>query len=564
MRGGKLGVLLHRLRVLAIAMACLTTAAFTTASHAQNPSVEARQRIALLIGMEKYDDPDLAALGLQNVGRDLHVLEGSFKRTGFTTEIVTNLTAADLRAKLKAFALEARKAHDATIYFTGFGVQVGGVDYIGGTDVSVDLGKRPADLEAAGFVSIKDLAVALQSTPGFRMIFAEAGRSDIWSEGAQRGFSLVTKDAAEDADVLIFYGSQSGGGSSDGPEGGNGPFAGAVARNMVEPGMEIGLFIRRVRAEVARETEGAQRPELYGELGYEAFYFAGQNTESAKPPPVFSKQPRLALVIGNSDYDGNGTLDEDDTRAVAVGLPADLMNPRNDASDIKNALETLKFDVTLVQDADFEALSTALFAFEDKIKSANPNAIVVIYYAGHAIQVGGGNYLLPVRSKLPDVDLDRIPPAQAELLISRVALPVQTSLLERLKSPEGDGLNLVILDACRENPWERLVITRGVGGRGRGVGNGRFRGLGEVRIDLRRTAIAFATKPGDVAADGKGRNSPYATAFLRHVAEPGVSVIEMLNRVGEQVETDTDRRQVPWTNSPALGRTCLGACEPLH
>jgi uncharacterized caspase-like protein len=229
---------------------------------------------------------------------------------------------------------------------------------------------------------------------------------------------------------------------------------------------------------------------------------------------------------------------------------------------MKAALDALHFEVTLVQNADTLKLADALFKFEEKINAAKENAIVVIYYAGHAIQVGGANFLLPVGAKLPDADLERLPPAQAELLISQVALPVQTTLLERLKSPDREGLNLVILDACRENPWGRLVVTRTVGARGGSAAQGRYRGLGEVRIDLRRTAIAFATKPGDVAADGTGRNSPYTTALIKLLPTPGVSVIELLNRVNGEVENSTGGHQVPWFNTPALGKTCLGACAP--
>ena len=125
-----------------------------------------------------------------------------------------------------------------------------------------------------------------------------------------------------------------------------------------------------------------------------------------------------------------------------------------------------------------------------------------MFYAGHAIQVGGANFLISGGSKIASRGiLNRLTGPQAELALTQYALPLQTALLGRLRNPSKRGLNLVFLDACRENPWERRNVGRNVSGRNINTGS-RSRGLGEVRIDLRRTAIAFATKPGDIADDG--------------------------------------------------------------
>lgn len=523
------------------------------------------KRVALMIGEEGRDE---LFARLPNVKNDVLLLTKVFESIGFTVQPVNNPTAGELRERLRQFEVAARNAEIAVVYFGGHGIQVDGIDYFATADAKYDTVK-PQDLEAVGFVSVKDLVVSVQSASQFSMVFAEAGRTDPW-KAESRGLNIAKKitasEAASDASVLIFYGSQPGSASMDGLHGqNNGVFATAVAKHLIEPGLEIGLFVRRVRAEVSRATNREQRPELYGELGEREFYFAGSAPQPALPAvPVFSSQPRLALVVGNSDYNRDGDLDDGYQSAAVLegGFPTDLANPINDSTDIKVALEKLRFDVTLVQNVDRAKLADALFKFEEKINAAPDNAIVVIYYAGHAIQVGGGNYLLPVGARLPDADLERLPPAQAELLISAEALPVQTSLLERLRDPKRDGLNLVILDACRENPWGNLVVTRSAGGRAASAGEGRFRGLGEVRIDLRRTAIAYATKPGDVAADGTGRNSPYTAALVKLLPLPGVSVLDLLDRVNGEVEAATDGRQVPWVNSPAIGKTCLGACVP--
>lgn len=553
------------MRLIALLAAVLVLCVFP--ARAETSQAATSKRVALLIGQDRYSSGILAQIGIDNVDHDQQLLKASFEHAGFATQLAKNLTAADLRERLRTFELTARTAEVAVVYYTGVGLQSDGIDFVSGTDALVGT-ERPDFERGDGFVPMKELAVAVQSASGFAMVFAEAGRADPWKTSSSRGFKLSkisTSEAAADASVLIFYGSQPGAGSQDGPPGGNGPFAAAVAKYLVQPGLEVGLFARKVRAEVSRTTRREQRPELYGELGEREFYFVGASPQPNQvSAPVFSSQPRLALVIGNSDYNRDGDLDDgnDSSAVIEEGFASDLSNPVNDSADMKAALDALHFEVTLVQNADTLKLADALFKFEEKINAAKENAIVVIYYAGHAIQVGGANFLLPVGAKLPDADLERLPPAQAELLISQVALPVQTTLLERLKSPNREGLNLVILDACRENPWGKLVVTRTVGARGGSAAQGRFRGLGEVRIDLRRTAIAFATKPGDVAADGAGRNSPYTTALLKLLPTPGVSVIELLNGVNGEVENSTGGRQVPWFNTPALGKTCLGACTP--
>ncbi len=543
-------------------LAALALTVVTMAASVAQPVPE--KRVALLIGNDTY--PGVDGLALVNIPRDLYLLEASFRRAGFEVDSARNLSRASARETLQAFARKARDADAAVIYFTGAGMEVDGVNYFAPTEFNDDVFNleqpTPVELEAT-MVPVSEFITAVQPARRFSLVMSDSGRMNPWMRST-RGALVVPRTLAEvaaDSDVLVFYASGPAVGSLDGPPGGNGPFAAAVAKHMVEENLEIGLFVRRVRAMVRQTTADAQRPALYGQLSDSEFYFVGG------PPPrpaplILTDQPRLALVIGNSDYNKDGDLN-DDRESAAVreqGFAPDLPNPANDGRDIKVSLERMKFQVDLVENADYETLLNALFAFETKVVEAGEDAIVIVYYAGHAIQVGGANFLVPVNAKLPAIDLDRLTGPQAELALQRYALPLQTSLLERLKNPSSRGLNLVILDACRENPWQRGGATRTVGGRTVGGGSGRTRGLGEVRIDLRRTAIAYATKPGDVADDGAGVNSPYTSALKAFIEEPGVSVIELLNRVGERVEKDTEGGQVPWTNTPALGRTCLGVC----
>ncbi|MDX2287647.1 MAG: caspase family protein [Hyphomicrobiaceae bacterium] len=529
-----------------------------TATWARAP--DQQKRLALLIGNYSYSANDLKGIGVSNVVRDLNLLASSLSATGFVVETKQNLTAVALRDALSAFGRQAGNADVAIIYFTGFGVQIDQVDYLAAVDVEVSPNVK-VRMEASGYVSIQKATDAVQRAKLFSMVIVEANRSDPWASRT-RGFVNVESVAA-DSDVIVFYGSQNGTGSSDGPAGGNGPFAAALAKRILEPGIEVGLLARRVKADVIRATSGAQRPQLYGELGEREFYFLGTPATSKRASLLMPKQPRLALVIGNGDYNLNGNSNDDgnSSAVLAEGYAPDLPNASNDARDIAEGLKRLGFLVDHIENANYENMLSSLFEFEKKVFDAGEDAIVVVFYAGHALQVGGANFLVPAGAKFPAVDLDRLTGPQAELTLSQYALPLQTALLGRLKNPSRLGLNLIFLDACRENPWERRSVGRNIASRSTGGGASRSRGLGEVRIDLRRTALAFATKPGDVADDGDNRNSPYTTALKAHLEEPGLSVLQLLDKVHQKVENDTSGRQVPWTNAPSLGQTCLAACQ---
>jgi uncharacterized caspase-like protein len=543
-------------------MIALAVCSLQTVVWAQAPI--SQKRIALLIGNYSYVASELKGIGVANVVRDLDLLASSLRAVGFEVSTKQNLTTDGLVEALSTFGRQVGDADVAIVYFTGFGVQIDQVDYLAAIDAEVSASVK-ARLEGSGYVPIQKAIDAVQRAKLFSLVIAEANRSDPWSSRT-RGFVKV-ENLATDSDVLVFYGSQTGTGSSDGPNGGNGPFAAALAKRMLERGIEVGLFARRVRADVIRATNGVQRPQLYGELGEREFYFLGAPSIIEKRASLLTaKQPRLALVIGNGDYNLNGHTN-DDRNSPAVrehGYAPDLPNAPNDARDVAEALKRVGFAVDHIENATRATMLDALFNFEKKIFDAGEDAIVVVFYAGHALQVGGANFLVPAGAKCPAVDLDRMTGPQAELVLSEYALPLQTAILGRLKNPSKLGLNLIFLDACRENPWERRSVGRDVASRSTLRDAGRSRGLGEVRIDLRRTAIAFATKPGDVADDGDSKNSPYTTALKAHLEEPGLSVLQLLDRVHQQVENNTAGRQVPWTNAPSLGQTCLGACQVVQ
>jgi uncharacterized caspase-like protein len=215
---------------------------------------------------------------------------------------------------------------------------------------------------------------------------------------------------------------------------------------------------------------------------------------------------RVALVVGNGDY-------------TAV---ARLTNPAADAALIAAALKQAGFtSVDVKRNLGKAALENALREFGRKADGAE---LALVYYAGHGIEVGGQNYLVPVDAKLErdrDVDVEA------------------TRLDTLLGHAEGARLRVVILDACRNNPFvsrmERSVKTRSVG-----------RGLAEVEPEG-ETLVVYAAKAGATASDGTGANSPFAEALARRLPEAGVEINMTFRRVRDDVLARTSRGQEPFT-----------------
>ncbi len=225
---------------------------------------------------------------------------------------------------------------------------------------------------------------------------------------------------------------------------------------------------------------------------------------------------RVALVVGNSNY---------------KNVPQ-LTNPSNDAQLMARTLQRLGFKLVGDRaqiDVDKAAFDKAVVTFGNELPGA---AVALFFYAGHGLQIAGENYLVPVDAnpqKPSDVDF--------QMVATKVILdPMQDA---------GAKLNIVILDACRNNPF---------GGRGlRAVGSG----LAQMEAP-EGTIIAYATRPGAVASDGDGRDSPYTLALAQVMPEHGVEILDTFNQVGLQVAKTTGGNQVPWTNySPISGHFCF-------
>ena len=236
--------------------------------------------------------------------------------------------------------------------------------------------------------------------------------------------------------------------------------------------------------------------------------------------PAWAEQ-RVALVIGNGSY---------------AHAPS-LANPLNDAADIGAALERLGFEVTSIENADGETLRRGLHEFK---RAASVSDVAVLFYAGHGIEVDRRNFLVPVDARLQsddDVEFETVP------------LELVSRAVEGARE-----LRLIILDACRDNPFaaamQRAGATRSIG-----------RGLARVEPSG-DTLVAYAAKEGTVAADGAGRNSPYTEALLAHLEEPGLEVGWMFREVRDAVLASTGGRQEPFVYGSLSGKRVYLVAPP--
>src|SRR5882757_5909512 len=223
---------------------------------------------------------------------------------------------------------------------------------------------------------------------------------------------------------------------------------------------------------------------------------------------------RVALVIGNSNYQN----------VVA------LTNPANDADAITGMLKKASFEVVESRrDLKYMEMRRALRDFTDKARGAD---IAVIYFAGHGLEVDCVNYVVAVDASLErDADVD-----DEAIALHRILLAAEPAT----------QLRLVILDACRDNPFtkkmKRTISSRSLG-----------RGLIGVEANKPNTFIAFAAKEGSTAADGDGKNSPFSAALLKHLTRPGLDIRKAFGFVRDDVMTATGNQQEPYTTNSLGG-----------
>lgn len=223
-------------------------------------------------------------------------------------------------------------------------------------------------------------------------------------------------------------------------------------------------------------------------------------------------QKRIALVIGNGAY----------TKTKA------LPNPPNDAADMAKTLKDLGFEVILGVNQDKRQMESLIREFGSKLEA--DGSIGLFYYAGHGVQVSGENYLVPVDADIP-----------AEDEVAYAAVPIGRVLL-KMTSAKND-LNLIILDACRNNPFARSWKSF------RNSGNSD--GLAKISPPT-GTLVLYATEPGKIASDGDDRNGLFTGALLNQIKKPGVEYDQMVRALSAEVWRKSNKQQLPWKEGNAL------------
>ena len=245
------------------------------------------------------------------------------------------------------------------------------------------------------------------------------------------------------------------------------------------------------------------------------FTIAGVYAQENSDSIVQAAPQKHALIIGNGDYSG--------------GL-SKLNNPVNDANDISAVLEHLGFDVEKILNGDLSQMENAVIRLRDKLKNSN-ESYGFFYYAGHGVQSNGENYLIPVNSNIP-----------TENYLKARAISLQV-ILDDLNDA-GNALNVVILDACRDNPfsWSRSGS----------------RGLSVVSSQPADSIVMYATSAGQRASDGEGRNGFFTKELMNNLVTPGLDVNEVFRRTGAEVARASNNQQVPAIYSQFFGIAYLG------
>jgi hypothetical protein len=212
-------------------------------------------------------------------------------------------------------------------------------------------------------------------------------------------------------------------------------------------------------------------------------------------------QQKYALVIGNSNYTSLSRL----------------KNPVNDAEDMAKVLNSLGFSVDMVLNSDLDTMENAIMRLKNRL-STSTNSYGFLFYAGHGVQSNGVNYLIPVGANIPSAGFLRDRTVSVQAMLNEL-------------NDAGNELNVVVLDACRDNPfnWARSGS----------------RGLTIIENQPADSIVVYATSAGSIAQDGEGRNGLFTSHLLNNLRTPGLEVKEIFNRTGEDVIAASNREQIP-------------------
>ena len=486
--------------------------------------MDAKQRVALVIGNEAYK---LEHHRLQSSTNDADSMTVALRVCGFTVLKHTNLTHAEMVNAVHAFSDSIRRGGVGLFYYSGHGIRAENKNYL-----------MPVDIE--NYRDYSEKRVSINSI--LKMMKDAGNRMNIMVLDAMfPGDSLAGVDQVP-VGMFIAYATEPGEVAIDMLP--NALFTAALLKEIKKPGLKIEEVFREVRNRVTTETQGRQMPWVSSSLT-EDFYFISPSVAPTSPlwsqhkgffvepsetpraivaptsplwaqhkglSPVSTEmvsEQRVALVIGNETYE-----------------KSPLKNPVNDATAIAASLRK-KCGFTVLEHTNLnrEDMLEAVHKFSKSIKRGG---VGLFYYSGHGIQVKDENYLVPVDANIEE---------EYQVKIQCVSM---NSVLEMMENAR-NRVNILVLDACRNNEFERRYRSSGGGG------------LAGITDAPKGTFIAYATGPGKVALDGTGSHSPFTVALLEKMTMPGLKIEDVFKQVRTRVTKDTKDRQLPWELSSLTG-----------
>lgn len=283
----------------------------------------------------------------------------------------------------------------------------------------------------------------------------------------------------------------------------------------VAPDQAQELARLRAEAELAnqRQKQVEERLRIEAQAATQRQRELEEQLKQSQPQPIVTAQSttsyvgkRVALVIGNASYKIHP-----------------LRNPRNDADDISRSLKGNGFEVIDLRDASLSQMRSAIRQFGDKLLTSDAG---LVYYSGHGIEVRGRNYFIPINADI-----------QREDEVADQSFDVSL-ILEKMSTAQ-KAVNILIVDACRDDPFGRSFRSGS-------------KGLASMEAP-RGTIVAYATSPGKVAADGDGRNSPYTKHLVRAMQAPNKPIELVFKEVRRAVQDETKYQQTPWENTSLSG-----------
>jgi len=474
-----------------------------------NPDVSlAERRVALVVGNSTYEH----VRTLDSPAGDANAVAELLKTAGFQVSAAQNLNSVEFRRAVREFTVSARNADAAVVYFSGYGVQVRGRNYV----VPVDAALR-FDIDVTDeAISLDRLIETVEEAKQLRLVVLDTCRANPFPITRRDPLAREPSDTFDFGKTLVAFAAKPGTQCVDGTAP-TSRFTTALLRHLATPGLDVGLALRRVIDDVRQVTDNRQEPVLFGGSalgGAEvplvpalAKAAAPAATQPAPKPaastaiPSAPKAPRLALVIGNEGYK----------------FAPPLKNVISDVLLVSDALRAVGFDVRTATNLDSVALDRTLREFLTDVTARGKDAAALIFYAGQGVEIDGDNFFIPV-----DIKVRR----QTDILAE--AVPLSSVLNSLALTPSAS--RMVVFDTSRSNPFSPDAAA------------------GTLAIPP-ASLVAFSTSPGREASEGAAQNSPFAAAFAETIKEPGLSVEEAFEKIRDKVRKATDGQQVPQENS---------------